>query len=83
MNRETDATATTALFHTPTKTNDGTLLECGILGQAGHFSASGGDISGAYWKLKPNEQYLIIATNKSGGALDIVIKYGWHEHLAV
>lgn len=83
MNRETDATPLTAVFHTPTKSVNGTLLEYGILGTAGKFTLSGGDQTGAYWALKPNEQYLVLVTNKSGANIDVVIDYTWHEHDAV
>jgi len=83
MNRETDATPTVAVFHTPTKSVNGTLLEYGILGSAGKFTLAGGAQTQAYWLLKPNEQYLVLVTNKSGADVDIVIDYTWHEHTAV
>jgi len=83
MNRQT-ATPTlvpsTSIFHTPTKTNDGTVMEYGMLGAAGKFTAAGGVETGGYRLLKPSEEYLVIVTNKSGAAVDIVIQYGWHEH---
>jgi len=81
MNRQTIiGTPTASIFHTPTKTNDGTIMEYGLLGAAGKFTAAGGVETGGYWLLKPNEEYLVIVTNKSGAAVDIVIQYGWHEH---
>lgn len=83
LNREIDATPSTSVFHTPTKSVNGTLLEYGILGTAGKFTLIGGDEMGGYWLLKPNEQYLILVTNKSGADSDIVISYSWHEHTAV
>ena len=83
MNREVDAIPTTTLFSTPSVAADGTKLECGILGQAGKKTVAGGAIEGAYWLLDHNSDYLIKATNDSGNASDIVIKYQWHEHVAV
>lgn len=83
MNREVDATPITAFLSTPSVDTDGIRLENGILGSAGKFTAAGGDLTDGYWLLKPNEDYLIKATNKSGGAIDVCIKYQWHEHVAV
>ena len=83
MNRETIGTPVTTLFRDPTVSADGTILEYGLLGTAGKFTMAGGDVSGAYWMLKPNEQYVLKITNKSGAAIDILAQYNWHEHLAV
>ena len=83
MNRETVVAPTVTLFRDPTVSADGTELECGVTGQAGKFTAGGGTISGAYWLLKPNTNYLIKVTNDSGGVAGIAIHYEWHEHVAV
>ena len=68
------------LHYNPTITNNGTILEVGILGSAGKFTTSGGETNGGFWLLKPYTNYMCMVTNKSGGAADIVIKYVWHEH---
>ena len=83
MNRETTANSTTTLLSTPSINSEGTFLENGITGSAGKFTATGGDITGAYWWLKPNEDYLVKTTNSSGTDSDICVKYNWHEHVAV
>jgi len=82
LNRETISAAVTKVYKDPGVTSDGTELEVGILGTPGKFTAAGGDITGGYWLLKPNEDYLVKVTNIAGAAIDIVIQYGWHENVA-
>jgi len=83
LNRETISAAATKVYKDPGVTSDGTEIEVGVLGTPGKFTAAGGDITGGYWLLKPNEDYLVKVTNIAGAAIDIVIKYGWHENVAV
>ncbi|MHA1210823.1 MAG: hypothetical protein ACTSSH_00030 [Candidatus Heimdallarchaeota archaeon] len=83
LNRETDASPDATFFRDPTIGADGTELECALLGAAGKFSAVGGELSGAYWWFDHNKNYIVKVTNTSGGAIDIAIGYGFHEHLAV
>lgn len=83
LNRETDATPDTTFFRDPTIGADGTELECALLGAAGHFTATGGESTGAYWWLDHNKNYIIKVTNTSGDVIDVSIGYGFHEHIAV
>ena len=83
MNRETDGTALTSIYHTAGVGTIGTKLECGVLGAAGKFSAAGGDITNGYWLLSPDESYILEIVNTSGTSVDICAKYQWHEHDAV
>lgn len=83
LNRETDASPSTTFFRDPTIGADGTELECALLGAAGHFIATGGETTGAYWWFDHNKNYIVKVTNTSGGAVDVSIGYGFHEHVAV
>jgi len=84
INRETTASAVTNCFYNPIITDTGNILESAALGTAGKFIGSGGSSEmGLYWYLKPSTSYAIVVTNKSGGNSDIVIGYGWHEHISV
>lgn len=88
VNRETAGTPTTAVYHTPTTTADGTLFCTAKMGQAasgGIFGnpAVGGNLEGGYWLLKPNTSYLVKIENESGEAVDFCMNYEWHEHDAV
>lgn len=83
LNRETDATPVTTFFRDPTIGADGTELECALLGAAGHFIATGGETTGAYWWLDHNKNYIVKVTNTSGDVIDASVGYGFHEHIAV
>ena len=83
LNRETIVVPESTIFYTPTVSADGTCIECRLLGAAGMFTASGGNITDAYWLLDHNKSYLVKITNKSGSASDICINLQWHEHTAV
>jgi len=82
MNRETDGTPVTSIYHTASVGTIGTKLECGILGAAGKFSTAGGETTGAYWLLKPSEDYIVEIVNTSGTIIDVCVGYQWHEHTA-
>jgi len=80
LNRETPSSPVTEVFHTPTTTSEGTLLEYGMVGTAGKFTLAGGDQLGSHWWFKPNEEYLIKVINKSEETADFIVDYNWHEH---
>jgi len=80
LNRETTSSPVTEIFRTPTTTSEGTPLEYGMIGTAGKFTLAGGDQIGSHWWFKPNEEYLIKVTNKSGDNADFIVDYNWHEH---
>lgn len=71
-NRSNILTDGCTFFHTPSVSDDGTLMaEALIAGGSGKFSRVGGSSGLERWKLNPNTNYLIKITNKSGGAIDI------------
>lgn len=85
LNRQAPLTPDTSCFHTPTITDDGTLLETGLIGTSNVGVTDIGDTKTdrGYWILKKNEDYLIKVTNTDQAAKDICISYVWHEHASV
>jgi len=80
MNRETANASNVDVFHTPTITAVGTMIDNGMIGTSGFLFDSGGSVSPMEdWIFKPSESYLIGANNNDGGAKDIVIQLVWWE----
>lgn len=80
INRQDVGVATMQVFRDPVITANGLLLETGMIGSIGHFTAAGGQAdSGAYWLLKKSEEYLIRVDNLDAAAKDIAILLTWHE----
>lgn len=80
LNRVTANASNVDVFHTPTITNTGTMIDNGMIGTSGWLGDTGGSVSAmANWKLKPSESYLIGANNNDAAAKDIVIQLTWHE----
>jgi len=80
MNRVTANASNVEVFHTPTITNVGTMIDNGMIGTSGWLGDTGGSVSAmANWKFKPSESYLIGANNNDAAAKDIVIQLTWHE----
>lgn len=80
QNRQSVSAADTDCFHSPTITDNGTLIEIGIFGTAGKFTAVGAQIdNGGYWLFKKSESYLVVVVNDDDAARDISIAYMWHE----
>ena len=80
MNRETANASNVEVFHTPTITAVGTMIDNGMIGTSGFLFDSGGSVSPMEdWLFKPSESYLIGANNNDAGAKDIVIQLIWWE----
>lgn len=77
-NRDRNSSAAPALTvkHTPTVSNVGTELTGGYLVSNNINSER---IEDRLWVLKQNEEYLIRATNNSGGNANITILVDWYE----
>jgi len=80
QNRQTTAIPDTACLTSPVITANGTLLESGMFGTAGKFTATGEQMeNGGYFLLKKSESYLVIVVNDDAGAQDLALAYMWHE----
>ena len=80
INRQDVGVATMEVFRDPTITANGLLLETGLIGSVGHFTAAGGQADlGGYWLLEKAESYLIRVDNLDAAAKDIAISVVWHE----
>ena len=80
LNRVTANASNIDVFHTPTITNVGTMIDNGMIGTSGFIFDSGGSVSNMEdWIFKPSESYLIGANNNDAAAKDIVIQLIWHE----
>jgi len=80
LNRTTANASNVDVFHTPTVTNVGTMIDNGMIGTSGFLFDSGGSVSPMEdWIFKASESYLIGANNNDAGAKDIVIQLVWHE----
>ncbi len=76
LNRATANSALSSLFHTPTITADGTLLEAEQVFAAGTLEFSADRSQSMLWLLNSNTDYLIRGTNESGANEDILITVG-------
>lgn len=74
--RNSSATPAVALYHTPTVSDTGTLIQSGYLGAKG---AMGERMEDNEWILKPSEQYLLRLTNLSGTNNYYTITLDWYE----
>ena len=82
MNRSASLTSTVAISHTPTITVSTTILVNGRVlpgGTSQQTRVGGGVRQGTEWILKPNTNYLIRATNTSGGSVPINVVIEWYE----
>jgi hypothetical protein len=80
MNRTTANASNIDVFHTPTITNVGTMIDNGMIGTSGFLFDSGGSVSPMEdWLFKASESYLIGANNNDAAAKDIVIQLVWWE----
>lgn len=80
LNRTTSNASNVDVFHTPTITNVGTMIDNGMIGTSGFLFDSGGSVSPMEdWIFKASESYLIGANNNDAAAKDIVIQLVWHE----
>lgn len=80
INRQTVVASTMNVLYNPTASADGTLLETGIIGTAGKFTAAGGHAAlGGYWLLKKSESYFVKVINNDAAAKDVAIQVIWHE----
>ena len=74
--RNSSATATLDVNYTPTVSSAGTVLSHGyIVTNNNNIERS----DTRMWKLKANEEYLVRATNNSGGNANVTILLDWYE----
>lgn len=79
-NRNSTKTATVVVTHTPTTSNNGTLMVRKFLGGEGFKTDFSGEHRGdSEFILKQNEQYLIIATALADN-ISIQVGGDWYEH---
>ena len=77
--RNSSNTTTILFFKDPTVNPDGTRIDGGIIGAAGHFTRAGGNVRNpGEWILKQNEQYLVKVTTVSD-ATDVDVKIEFYE----
>lgn len=74
---KTSITPLLAVYHTPTTTNNGTLLEQFYIG-GGAQRAGGDNRATSEWVLKANEDYLLIITSRANGNSGAVV-LDWYE----
>ena len=80
INRVTANASNVDVFHTPTITGAGTMIDNGMIGTTGFLSDTGGSVSPMRdWVFKASESYLIGANNNDAAAKDIVIQLSWYE----
>jgi len=80
INRVTANASNVDVFHTPTITNVGTMIDNGMIGTNGFLTDTGGSISPMRdWVFNASESYLIGANNNDAAAKDIVIQLSWYE----
>jgi len=80
MNRTTSNASNVDVFHTPTVSAVGTMIDNGMLGSSGFLTDTGGSISPMRdWIFKESESYLVGANNNDAAAKDIVIQLSWYE----
>ena len=80
INRVTANASNVDVFHTPTITNVGTMIDNGMIGTNGFLSDTGGSVSPMRdWMFKASESYLIGANNNDAAAKDFVIQLSWYE----
>ena len=77
-NRNSANTATIVVSHTPTVSNDGTLLCVKHWGSG--RGAGGGDRSENEWLLKTGANYLLRVTNATANNNQVSIELIWYEH---
>ena len=80
INRVTANASNVDVFHTPTITAVGTMIDNGMIGTNGFLSDTGGSVSPMRdWLFKASESYLIGANNNDAAAKDFVIQLSWYE----
>lgn len=83
MNRNSTNTPGTVLTHTPTITDDGTLIETLLHPVPTSIGANVGGVTGAdvgeEWIAKPSTKYLYRVTNDGPGAIAINVYAFWYE----
>jgi len=79
-NRTSSNTINCLIYHSPTVSDNGTLIRTALLGTAGKFVESSGSAINLYArKLNKNTEYLIAAQNKAGAAKDLAIRLHLYE----
>jgi len=80
INRVTANASNVEVFHTPTISAVGTMIDNGMIGTNGFLTDTGGSISPMRdWVFNASESYLIGANNNDAGAKDFVIQLSWYE----
>lgn len=78
-NRNSSNEATVVITHSPTITNNGTLIQTKYCGATGKFSADGEDQRNENeWILKQNTKYLLCLT--AGASIKGKVFCNWYEH---
>lgn len=79
-NRVILGTPLTADYRDPTVGAVGTELLHWFTMGGGKKGGTGGDWGDTHWVFEANTNYLIRVTNRSGGAVQFAIGFGWSEH---
>lgn len=78
-NRNSDTPATVVATHTPTISNNGTLMQTKYAGSTGKYAVPGEARGANEWILKANTKYLIVLTSHEDDQKCRVYA-NWHEH---
>ena len=79
-NRQSSGTSETNIFHTPTVSSTGTVINNIFLPGGRKNSATGNNsLSQSEWMLKKSTNYLVRITNKSGAVIDMSTEIEYYE----
>ena len=81
-NRDPIGNPGTLVYHTPNIGALGAVLFSWFVPAGSGPKATGGDWGDTHWILRSGVDYLISVTNRSGGAIQFSIGFGWSEHRA-